>query len=198
MDLTTTDRVKVHLEADGELRASSLQDAQLSALIAHYSAAAERYMGRTVATGATTQYLDVAPRQQAFVLDAYPVSSISAVYSDDSRGFTSDAISSDYYSLQGATGLLRMDAYYPASGPGTLKVVYTGGMAASAASFAASYPDIAAAIDMQIVYHISRRGSLGGTSYSGPEGTGVAWTGQLDWLRHVRAVLDRHRRVYFA
>lgn len=196
MDLTTATFTRAFIESDGRKITGSTFTTIVGRLIAMYSAEAETYMGRTVEISTYTEALDVAPGQAVFSLKAYPVTSVSSVINDPGRTFDAGTLDSTTYSLDTNNGVMRIDRAFVACGFGALQVIYTGGMAASAASFASSYPAISDAIAMQVAYHYQRRSSLGRTGVSDGRGS-VSYTGPIDWLPHVVSVLDRHRRYSF-
>lgn len=194
MNLTTRTRVLAMLEISQALPSTATLNSYLDNIISDWSRRAENVMDRHVETTERTVYLDVAPRQRVFSLKAFPVSAVSYAISDSNREFTGTTIASDDYSCQTAAGLLRIDNYQADPGVGTLKVVYTGGMGESVATFVNNYPDIAGAMDQQCAYVFHRKSSLGRTSISvGP--TNVQFQGAVDWLPSVRDVLIQHRRV---
>ena len=78
-------------------------------------------------------------------------------------------------------------------GPGVLRVIYAGGMAADEDAFIAAFPDIADACDMQVIAHYQRRSQLGAQGVS-IGGGNVSYTGPLKLLPEVRAILAKHRR----
>lgn len=194
MDLTTRARVRAAYAVTEVLPSGATINDFLDQIITDWSTRAAKLLNRDVATATYTEYLDVEPGQRVFSLRAFPVSSVVSVTSDANREFTGATVSASDYSCQTGTGMLRIDYYSPDAGWGALKVVYVGGMAPSAASFAAAYPDIADAIDMQVQYHFERKANLGKTAVSVGQGN-VSYQGPLDWLPQARAVLMSHRRV---
>lgn len=195
MDLTTRARVKAFIEINETLPSTTTMNNWLDARISEWSARAESMMDRRVATATYTEYLDVRDGQQVFSLRAYPVVTMSTVVNDSGREYTSGTIDSGDYSCMSAAGLLRIDDFALDSGPAALRVIYKGGMATTAASFAVSYPEIAAALDAQVAYVFERRANLGRTSVSAGPGS-VSYVGALDWLPHVKQTLLRYRRHY--
>ena len=196
MNLTTRARVRAYMSVSETLPASTTLDSWLDARIEEWSLRAEAVMDRRLSTATYTEYLDARPGQQVFSLKAYPVNSVTSLTEDVDREFSGATIAADNYSCQTGTGIVRLDGYTMTGGPGTLKVVYVGGMAATAASFAASYPEIASALDEQVAYAFERRSNLGRSSVSAGPGS-VSYTGPLDWLPHVKHVLLRNRRLSF-
>ena len=195
MDMTTIARVKVQIESKGQkIKHDSDVDDLLSVLIADYSAAFERYLNRQVLTATTTEYFDVEPGQRIFFLDGYPVGSVTSVYHDTSRVWPSGEIATTDYYIDTTTGYINVDGAGLYPGPGVFRVIYSGGMAATAAAFIVAFPDLAAACDVQVAYHYSRSKSLGATSVSGRDGS-VTNEGALDFLPTVKRALNGHRRL---
>lgn len=198
MNLSTTTRVLALISSKGT--APDNAETEIEAVLATVSGAVEAYLNRYVASSSRTEYFDVEPYQTVFRLRGVPVSSVSSVYFDEEQSFgSSTALTSDDYYLPtlDSAGLLRIRfmlntdvVQYPAS----LKVTYTGGMAADAASFVTAYPDIAGAVDVQVAHEWQRRNALGTSSVTYPDGTTASLT--LDrWVPSVKQVLDYHRRI---
>ena len=195
MDMTTLARVKKHLEGKGTTMTSGGDgETLLSALISLYSTTFERYLNRTALAASTTEYFSVYPGQRVFQLAAYPVTAVTSIYHDLSREWTSGEIDSDNYYLETETGLLTIDGHGMFPGAGSLRAIYTGGMAADAAAFIAAFPEIADACDLQVAYHYSRSKSIGSTSVTGRDGS-VTHEGAINLLTMVRSALNAHRRL---
>jgi hypothetical protein len=194
-DLTTQARAETAIKVGGAPMASATTGFA-DELIAFYSAQAEGYLGRTVTTATYTEYFDVKPYRARFSLKAYPITTISQVTNDGTRAYTTGDIDSDDYTHDPDTGVLSIDGTGLVTGVRALRVIYLGGMGTGTSTFVTSYPDIAGAIDMQVAYHFSRRSSLGRTAESMGPGS-VSYQGAMDWLPHVKTVLDRHRRLHF-
>jgi len=108
---------------------------------------------------------------------------------------TDHLIEATSYRVNVDTGLLYFrEGYEPDEGPQALKVVYTGGMAATTEKFMLAYPDIAQAIARQVAYLFNTRHTIGATSIDVGATTGASWQGDVEWLPGVKAVLDGHRR----
>jgi len=196
MDMTTVARAKVLIEADGQ-RLSVADDTTtdlLSRLIEMYSAEAEASLSRLVSAEARTAQFHVEPQQHVFALPAYPVTAIASVRHDTGREFASSSEIDDTAYYADDNGLLHVDGQTLAAGRGALRVTWTGGMAASVASFATAFPDLAGAIDMQVTYHWQRRSGYGSQGESVGAGN-VSYSGPLKWLAHVERVFARHRRL---
>lgn len=193
MDLTTLARVKALASAGGVALGDEL-DGPITRLITQYSVAAAKVMNRHTESTARTEQFDVSRAQRVFSLPGYPGSVTTVKHATD-RDFTNvTAIDSDNYYFESATGLLHIDGWplYPA--PGALQVVYTGGMGASAAAFIVAYPDIAHAVEEQIVHFLQRKDSMGSTSVSF-EGGSMSHAGAVQWLPHVLEKLHTETRM---
>lgn len=199
MDLTTSTRVATLVNASGSAPAAFTST--VGQLITAVSAAVESYLDRYAESGVSrTEYLPVTTGQMVFRLRAYPIASVTSVTFDIEQSFATALSSSDYMNpVYSNTGLLNMryplricDGY-PDTMPGVLKVVYTGGMASSAANFITAYPDIAGAVDQQVAYLYHQRNNLGTSSVSGDAGSVSA--GADSWLPSVLDTLRRYRRL---
>jgi hypothetical protein len=188
MDLTTATLVETHLGEDNPTTGTLI-----GKLINQYSEAAETIMARETTLATYTETLDVEGGQQVFSLKAFPVTTVSSVALDTTWSWpTTSVIDSSYYRARGSN--LRFRDYALTPGVEALQVIYLGGMATTAASFAASFPEISEAIAEQVAYHHERRNSLGATSIQyGGEGSS-SYTGAITWLPLVKATLLRHRR----
>lgn len=192
MDLTTSARVKA-LAAAGGVALGSTLDATITTLIAKYSAAAEDVMDRHVESTARTEQYDVDRGQQRFYLKGYPGTITTLKHATD-RSFSGvSAIDSTNYYFDTATGLLTLDGWYVSPGPGVLQVVYTAGMAADTAAFIVAFPEIASALDEQIVHILQRKDSMGSTAVSF-EGGSISHAGAATWLPHTLEVLAKRTR----
>ena len=198
MDLTTTTRVG-NLVAPGQT-INAANTTILAQLITSVSARAEKLMDRVVLVGSQTEYHSVEPGQRLFGFRAWPVSAVTSVHYDTEQAWASAAlIDADNYAspVYSGSGLLVLD-YAPnpmtaqATAFNSLKAIYTGGMAATAAAFITSYPDIAAAVDAQVGFEYHARNIQGMASVSGAAG-GISVSTEA-WLPSTLAVLLSHRR----
>lgn len=131
MNLTTLARVKAGLVG---MLTSTQHDAYLKGLIISVSARIEQYLDRHIQRMARTEYYDAALDQKAWYLKGYPVASTPAavIYYDTARGFTGTAQDASTYFIDTSTGRLRFDDAPNQERdlwPGSIKAVYTGGMA---------------------------------------------------------------------
>ena len=197
MDLTTTARTKAFYALGGESLGEGL-DAAIALLVTKYSIAAAKLMDRhTQATERTEQY-DIEAGQRVVSLKGYPVDTTAdfEVTSDAQREFTGSAEDSSDYHVDAASGLLHLDGFVPAEGYGVLEVVYTGGMGTDVDDFIVNYPDIAHAIDEQIVHLLQRKDSMGATAVSVAGGS-ISHAGAVQWLPHVKTLLLSESRDSF-
>lgn len=202
MDLTTTERVRTLLMGGGMDAGTALEASSLAAvaqILVSVSAAAESYLDRNVQSGVSrTEYFDVRCDRMVYPLRAYPVASITGVWYDTTQAFAAaTALSSSYYfsPTLDDRGLLRLKSplqpYYDMA-PAALKITYTGGMAATTTAFVAAFPDLAAAVDRQVIYEWKRRNDMGSLSVSGDGGT--VTIPEVHLLRSTLEILDRHKR----
>ncbi len=206
MNLTTRDRVTNALMLGGVESSTTLSTANatiVDQLIAVVSARVEAFLDRHVESAARTEYLDVAWGQRIFILRAYPVTAVTGVWYDPYQAWAStSAVDTDEYRspIYGGGPILSIDRRLNYSWENVqdraLKVTYTGGMAADDIAFIAAYPDIAGAVDQQIVYEYQRRRDLGAQSIAGDAGNVTHAAGA--WLPSVLDVLNRHRRLHHA
>ena len=189
MDLSTIARARERVE----MKAGDPQEVILQRFLTRVSASAEKLMNRDALVQSRTQQLDVMPGQREFLLPAWPVTSITTIHADVLRDFGSETLiaSGDYYT-ETAAGLLVLDVVV-GQGRGVLKVVWTGGMAATAAAFVTAYPDIAEAIDEQVAHIWQRRRGPGLISETMAGGS-IATTELVQWLPQVKDTLLDHRR----
>jgi hypothetical protein len=170
-------------------------DAVLDHIVEAVSAQAERYMNRVVLRAQQTQYFDVDASDTVFALRATPATigdTGEGVWNDADWGFTT-ALDTTSYRVASEAGLLYIPSTALEDGPQALKVVYTGGMAASAERFMVSYPDIAQAVARQVMFMFNTRKQIGASSVD-VGGSSVSWVGDVAWLAGVKEVLDAHRR----
>lgn len=203
MDLTTEARVAQLVNPGGAL--SAHEEARFHRLILQVSAEAERYMDRGVQVATRTEYFDVNEYQRVFQLKAWPVTAVTSVHFDPEQAFAADKLlvaGDDYLSpVLDGLGMLELRGSLVLAGryPKSLKVISTGGMASTTEEFVSLYPDIAGAIDHQVV-HLWRHGKNSGVqSVSSEFGTVLAPAQPLrEWLPFVWTVLNRHRRIAIA
>jgi len=161
-----------------------------------YSNSFQTYLNRETLAAAQTEYFTVTDGRM-FDLKAYPVTSVTSVYNDSSRVWDTGEIDSTAYYLNTETGVITFDGVGLVPGPGVLRVIYAGGMAADAASFIVAFPDIADACDMQVIAHYQRRSQLSAQGVS-VGGGNVSYTSAIKLLPGVMAVLGKYRRMAIA
>lgn len=194
MELTTSARVKEMLDSGG-ISVGSAIDTLITQLIATYSQNVEKHLGRHTESTSRTEQFDIARGQCFFQLPGSPVTSVTSVKAANDRDFAgADAIDTDDYYVDLARGSIEFDSPLSVVGPGALQVIYEGGMAADTTAFAATFPDVAQACDIQIAYVISRKDQLGAQSI-GTQSGNVGWSGPVDLLPEVKRLLEPHRRL---
>lgn len=191
MDLTTAQRVKAIL-ADG---VGAKEDALLAQLITATSALAESYMRRTALTGTYTEYFDTYRYQRVVQCKAYPITSVTSIYHDSAREYGSATlVDSGDYAIHLEDGRISFD-FTLDEGPRSVKVTYVGGMAATVDAFVTAYPDIAHAVEMQVVHEFRRRkDAMDGTAASLGIGSFTP-VGGVVLLNYTKDILDRHMRM---
>lgn len=193
MLITTKDNIKKLLGITNDTD----NDLLLVSIALAVSAHIEKYLRRQIESKERTRFFDVESRQSVFSLDAYPVSAC-AVYNDYDRLFSSNTVvpSSDY-SVAAETGLLVVDKFTLTAGPQMLKVVYTGGLAASQQTLESSYPDIEQAARIQGAYWFQNRNKLGIVG-EGMAGASITHYQKFELLPTVKEILQPHRRATYA
>jgi len=193
MDLSTVARVKTLLGIG-----VATYDTELGQILTMVSGQAESYMDRqTDSSAPSTQYLDTLETgtRTVYQLQAFPVSSITTIHYDPDLDYgATTLLSSDDYRVvrngdMGQFMLLISVAPWPSS----LKVVYAGGMAATAGAFVTAYPDIAGAVDAQVAFLFQRRKEFGLEGVSGAGGS-VSMFSPVTFLPMLRQVLSKYRR----
>lgn len=195
MDLTTIERVRrlMGLSSPDDVA----PDALLAQLITAVSAEVERALDRAVQSGVQrTQYFSPRWGQQRFPLNAWPNASITSVIEALDRDFSAGAtLDSDDY-VVADDGWLVIDGWQCTPGTQTLRVIHTGGMAATAGSFAAAYPDLASAVEQEVISVYRKAPSLGLQSLS-MEGVSASWAtvDAAGFQPRLKDAIARHRRV---
>lgn len=187
--VTTRDLVKTILEG-------STKDDLIDAAILKVSRGFEQYLARDFEKAARTEDHDLDWATKAVFLKHTPVDTGETfeVRVDGSRAFTGSAIDATGYHLKAQTGRLTLDGVArDVTGPGVLRVAYTGGLAVDSDTLQSAYPDIEYAGRLQVAYEIKRSQDPGSRSTSFGGGN-RSWTGQLEMLKSVRATLDGYRR----
>lgn len=193
MDMTTLPRLKERMEGlDGT---TNTKDIVLQRLITALSKRAEKYLNRHIESTSRTEYFDVLTSQNVVTVRGVPISSITSIHNDTVWDFgSSTEVSSTYYTYQADTGEICFDMTQLSAGNRVLKVVYTGGMAASTTAFISSYPDLTDAIEMQIIAAFQDRRNYGLATMA-LQGTAVTYQPPGRWIPEVREVLDLYRFI---
>lgn len=172
----------------------SSRDTEIDYLLYSVSASIERYLNRGVERFERTETYDVDPGQRVWALGAYPVTATSSVSHDSNRSFGSGtAIATADYDVDTELGLVRLDYDLP-PGRGYLRVVYTGGMAASLQALRSYYPEVELACQVQIKEILHRQTVGFGPGMSVSEGgASVSWPA-AELSPEVKRMLDHLRR----
>jgi hypothetical protein len=202
LDFTTKERVANRLkpgESGTRNSTGASEDALIAQMITATSAAAEAFLDRAALAAAQTEYLDVEAGQTTWSLRAFPVTTFtSANYDPDQSWSAATALAStDYYDpTKGRTDALRLRVPLLSGTPdvveyASLKIVYTGGMAATTAAFVSAYPDLALAVELQVVHDYQRKLDIGTVTDITPRASQVADF----WIDEAKALLLPHRRL---
>lgn len=204
MNLTTLERVKQFLGYDAPGTAHA-DDAKLTAIIAGVSAQVIAYLGRHAVREEHVGYFDVECGQTEFQLRGYPVNAIGGIKSDSTREFPNGSeLASDTYTFSPKTGRLVIDRTTLAEGARALEVTYTGGLAADVAALVAdaSMADLVMAAELQVAFLWRRKGLIGTSGASTPQGGSVTLdknqgaatsSREEDLIPEVKGLLTRHR-----
>lgn len=209
MDLTTIARVAQLVNPGGALPTTGTgengEEAIFNRLILQVSEDARRFLDREVLIATRTQYFDVEQYQRVFQLNAWPILSVTSVNYDPDQTFdAADNLTAgdDYRNavLDSVGHLeLRRDLLSQGRVGKSLKVVYRGGMATDTSDFVMKYPDIASALDFEIIHRWRFEKTGGITSISSEFGTIVKPSAPLKgWTPFARVTLERHRRIAIA
>ena len=191
MDFTTLARVKTYMETGGFT--ADANDPLIPGIIAGVSRRMAERMDRGVNITERTEDFDSHPSDHAIILHAFPVTACE-VRHDTQRGFAASTIVDPArYHLRSDRGVVVWDRYSPTYGKGSMRVVYTGGMAADTTAFIAAYPDLALACEMQVAYVLQRRQTPGGTATVAGAGSRT-YVGQYTLLDDVAKACDGYKR----
>lgn len=155
MDLCTLERVK-----DSLGKSLDTEDVPIVNLIAEVSHEIEQYLDRVIQnTGSDrTEVHDVKKGQFKFLVDAFPIVTVTSVKNAWDRDFGSaTALDSSNYYVDKEGGSINIDRVGLTTGAGTLQVIYQGGMAADTDAFMAAYPDITGACVSEVIFRYLRR-----------------------------------------
>jgi hypothetical protein len=164
IDLTTRDRVKRRYSING-----AQTDQLIDELIQEVSADVTRYLGRHIWTTSRTEVYEIGSHDHYVSLRGAPIESVTSVTYHSSRDFSSaTALSASAYDINNDEGTIFIRVSTPFS-PGFVQVVYSGGLVtassedAATASIVTEYPDIAGAVDKQVIEEHRRRLAQTGT-----------------------------------
>ena len=192
MDLTTTARVKALAKIDG----TSL-DSLIGTLISGFSAAVEDELDRALEEAALVEIRNVSSRQTTFRLRGFPVLSSPAmtVHNDTTFEFGSTSlVDTTSYQLIADEGVVEFLPGTLIPGRKVLQFSYTGGMGADTAAFIAAFPQIAEAVDIQLVHTLARRNTRFGASSVSLAGEGTSYEPEFKLIAEVKRRLQRHKR----
>jgi hypothetical protein len=191
MDLTTKENVKKLLSIDPS---DTKNDVVILSLVKAVSAQIEKHLCRSIFIKERTDFFDVEAGQKVIDVDAYPVTACKA-YNDVSRLFTSE-IDQYSYTYLGDNGQIIFDKYNLSSGAKVLKIVYTGGLAASQADLEANFPDLEMATRIQTAFVFQRKNKLS-VSAESVDGHSVTHQEKLALLPFVVESLDNYQRKLY-
>lgn len=130
-------------------------------------------------------------------LPAYPVVTVSSVKIDALGDFASASeIDSALWTVVPDTGQLILRLDFGVRGAATMQVVYTGGLATTAAGLLVVAPDLAEAATMQVCEEFRRRNNPGVKTRGGQRG-GREWIGEHRVLPAVAETLAGYRSLGF-
>lgn len=198
LELTTLVRVKA-LTDQGE--AFSSDDALLVTMIRSVSAAIEAWLDRKLFLEARVEFYDVEVGQRFFQLAGWPITAVSAVEtSPDADWANATALAAADFFRFDAEGVIQIRKEIPA-GMRTLRVSYTGGLAATTAALVAdtTFADFCGAAELQAAHEYRRRTDPGSQSMGVAGGSQVhsilgPSKGEVGLLLGVMQRLNPHRR----
>lgn len=195
--LTTLDRCKRRAAIRGQE-----DDTLILEVLDEVCADVETYVGRHVQRMGRTETYRLRAFENVIKLVGYPVDSISEVKYHDRTDEWADVTATDaeLYTLDSDTGTLRLRNETPYH-PGYARVTYTGGLVAASgddadtvtAAFIAAYPNIAGAVDQQIVEVLRRRKTPTGSVQFGRSQSSQRY--EMGLLRDVRRRLNTLKRM---
>jgi len=133
IQLSSYERARRYLAPEGEtaLTDSMRRRGEIDNWIHAVSRKIERYLGRELMIETHTEYFDVGYQQATYWPKAYPVTTLTSVYTDSSGEWAGDESqeSDPYIGVDGKT--INLQSAPPFSGPRNLRAIYVGGMAYS-------------------------------------------------------------------
>lgn len=202
MDMTTSTRVKEALGITG-----SGSDTTIAQMITAVSNEVERLMDRHAQTSARTEVYQIRATKRLVLLKGYPVDTGAAFtikVSQNGDFSTADALDQyTEYTLDATRGEIRLlggfeplrdaDSGKPIA-PIYVQVTYTGGMATTAGNFVTAFPEVAQAVDMQVVHQFKRRATPGQTATEMGDSS-ASYQGELGLIKITTEAARRHRRM---
>lgn len=179
---------------------SATNDVIISRFVTQVSALIGTFIGRHVEQKDRTEFFRVERDQQLFFLKGYPVDTGQTfeVRNDFSRKFpTGSIIDADNYAVDDEDGILEIDRVTLESGPRSLRVQYTGGLATTTAGVTTAFPDLALAAEIQAKWLFKRKDDDGLTAVSAEGGSITAFP-DLTLVPEVKRILESHRRILVA
>lgn len=193
MDATTLERVKRLLPGSTK---TTEEDAYLADLITTVSDSIEQWLRRKLLVASRTITIDWREGRRRLWLSAFPISASPELelYYDPGREFAAASlIDPENYALDLDNGTIYFDRWSPPEGWQELRIIWTGGMAATTAALATAYPSVVHAATLQVVHEFRRRRRLDVSSMSiGGQSFSVA--SDLGMLKRVEELLQPHRR----
>lgn len=197
---TTLNRVKAVLNIPTTV---SADNAVLTNMIAAVSAEMETFLDRPLSQEARTEDHTMRLHGRTLWLAAYPVVTVTSIKIDETWAWAGDALDATRYKVAATTGrVFFLDSLVSGIGASDLdpeavdavRVVYTGGIAATTTSLLTVAPDIALAADLQVAEDWRRRDNPATSKRAGPGG-GTNWIDAHRFLARVKDLLVRHRRM---
>lgn len=185
MDLTKVDRL---IGWFGEKAYKPEYSRILGNIISGVSKDVELELRRHVSSEARTVNIDVERHDDVVFLRGFPIASVTSIKNDPSRDFGSGTeVDTDLYYIDTEGGVISFD-FELDWGPGALRIVYEGGMAAGSTNaektdaFIAAYEDLVLAIDQQVFYEFQRRDNPGLENQNPSDyGGGSTYFVDTDW-----------------
>lgn len=168
--------------------------ARVNALIPVVSRQIERYLGREIELKARVEDYSLRQFQRTVLLRNAPVTELTSVSFDPRARFDGSGGNDFDVNLDPETGLLHILDELGEWGPNSLRVSYTGGIAATAEDVVANYPDIAHAANLQLGHILERRVNPGARRDVSAVG-GATYTGEVDLLKYAKQLLHPYRRI---
>lgn len=150
-------------------------DGLLTVLIRAVTRRIQGYIGYELGIEERTEVLNVVPRQCIFPLNTLQITEIAEIRESDEGDFDTAGkyvdIAATDYRLDGPRGRLHIVDYSVISGPQTLRVTHTGGLAADEEGFQDNYTDISLACAMQVIHTYKKSPNFGVVSHGGNQGS---------------------------